>query len=78
MLTLLCCTGVWAQLASDVLSGVFTINANGVKVQFSKGNLQKIGSNYQFAEHQYDYIGNNQNDSNKDLFAFNPTLTPQT
>ena len=77
MLTLLCsCTGVWAQSASDVLSGVFTINANGVKVQFSKGNLQKIGSNYQFAEHQYDYIGNNQSDNNKDLFAFNGYSTP--
>ena len=77
MLTLLCsCTGAWAQSASDVLSGVFTINANGVKVQFSKGNLQKIGSNYQFAEHQYDYIGNNQSDNNKDLFAFNGYSTP--
>ena len=77
MLTLLCCcTGVLAQSASDVLSGIFTINASGTTVQFSKGNLQKIGSNYQFAEHQYDYIGNNQTDSNKDLFAFNGYSTP--
>ena len=76
MLTLVMSLTMAAQSTSDVLSGVFTINANGVKVQFSKGNLQKFGSNYQFAEHQYDYIGNNQNDSNKDLFAFNGYSTP--
>lgn len=77
MLTLLCCcTGAWAQSTSDMLSGVFTINANGVKVQFSKGNLQYVNGNWQFAAHQYDYIGNNQSDSNKDLFAFNGYSTP--
>lgn len=77
MLTLLCsCTGVWAQSASDMLSGIFTINASGTTVQFSKGNLQYVNGNWQFAEHQYDYIGNSQSDSNKDLFAFNGYSTP--
>lgn len=75
MLTLLCCMGAWAQ-SSDVLSGVFTINASGTTVQFSKGNLQYINGNWQFAEHQYDYIGDNQSDNNKDLFAFNGYSTP--
>ena len=75
MLTLLCCMGAWAQ-PSDVLSGGFTINASGDKVQFSKGNLQYVNGNWQFAEHQYDYIGNNQSDNNKDLFAFNGYSTP--
>ena len=75
MLTLLCCMVTWAQ-PSDVLSGVFTINASGTTVQFSKGNLQYINGNWQFAEHQYDYIGNNQSDNNKDLFAFNGYSTP--
>ncbi|MCR5366445.1 MAG: hypothetical protein K6E67_09930, partial [Prevotella sp.] len=77
MFTLLCCcTGAWAQSASDVLSGIFTINASGTTVQFSKGNLQYVNGNWQFAEHQYDYIGNNQSDNNKDLFAFNGYSTP--
>ena len=77
MLTLLCCcTGAWAQSTSDMLSGIFTINASGTTVQFSKGNLQYVNGNWQFAEHQYDYIGNNQSDNNKDLFAFNGYSTP--
>ena len=44
--------------------GLFTINANGDQVYFSQGNLQyKASTNtWQFAEHQYDYVGNaNQN-----------------
>ena len=75
MLTLLCCMVTGAQ-SSDVLSGEFTINASGTTVQFSKGNLQYVNGNWQFAEHQYDYIGNNQSDNNKDLFAFNGYSTP--
>ena len=71
MLTLLCsCTGAWAQSTSDVLSGIFTINASGTTVQFSKGNLQYIGSAstpyWKFADNQWDYLGTstNQNYSN--------------
>ena len=55
---------------SDVLNGVFTINASGEKVSFAKGNLQKIGSTYQFAEHQYDYFGTDQSDTHRDMYAF--------
>ncbi len=76
MLTLLgCCTGTWAQLASDVLNGEFTVAENGAKVIFSKGNLQYVNSKWQFAEHQYDYFGADQ-DNHKDLFAFNGYSTP--
>ncbi len=76
MLTLLCCCmGAWAQ-SSDVLSGVFTINASGDKVHFSKGNLQKVDGNYQFAEHQYEYFGTTQSANHCDLFAFNNYQTP--
>ena len=53
MLTLVMSLTMAAQSASDVLSGVFTINANGGKVQFSKGNLQYVNGNWQFAAHQY-------------------------
>ena len=47
-----------------IINGAFTINANGDQVYFSQGNLQYQASTniWQFAEHQYDYVGNaNQN-----------------
>ena len=59
-----------AEQTSDVLNGVFTINGSGEKVSFAKGNLQKIGSTYQFAEHQYDYFGTDQSDTHRDMYAF--------
>ena len=77
LLLLVCgmATGAWAQ-SSDVLSGEFTINASGDKVHFSKGNLQYINGNWQFAEHQYEYFGTTQSDNHCDLFAFNNYQTP--
>lgn len=43
---------------NGTLSGLFTINNNGAKVHFAKGNLQYQPSTdtWRFAEHQYDYI----------------------
>ena len=49
------------------INGKFTINASGDKVYFAKGNLQAVfasaGSSctWQFAEHQWDYIGGRTN-----------------
>ena len=59
MLTLLCCTGLWASSIPGALSGRFTINASGEKVLFSQGNLQYQASTntWRFATNQYDYIG---------------------
>ena len=51
------------------LSGAFTINANGDQINFSKGNLQYVGS-WQFAANQWDIIGNDQADDNRDLFGW--------
>ena len=43
------------------INGLFTINANGDQVYFSKGNLQYIGSAsipyWKFADNQWDYFG---------------------
>ena len=41
------------------VNGKFTVNANGDQVYFSQGNLQYQASTntWQFAEHQYDYVG---------------------
>ena len=45
---------------AGAIDGKFTINANGDQVYFSQGNLQYQASTntWQFAEHQYDYVGN--------------------
>ena len=51
------------------LSGAFTINANGDQINFSKGNLQYVGS-WQFAANQWDIIGAAQADDNRDLFGW--------
>ena len=64
-------------VVSDVpigaITGLFTINANGDQVYFSKGNLQYIGSAsnpyWKFAEYQWDYLGNNQGED-RDLFGW--------
>ena len=74
ILTLLCCcTGA---CATGELNGLFTINASGDKVLFSKGNLQYVDENYQFAEHQYDYFGDNQYSNHVDMFAKNGYSSP--
>ena len=41
------------------LPGAFTVNSGGTQIQFSKGNLQYLGSTntFRFADHQYDYCG---------------------
>ena len=48
-----------------IIDGVFTINANGEQVYFSQGNLQYQASTntWQFAEHQWDYVG----DANRNI-----------
>ena len=71
-----------------VIYSVFTVNRYGKKVYFSRGNLQYNASTttWQFAAHQYDYLGyDNENIGNTnyngwiDLFNFgtgsNPTST---
>lgn len=65
---------------TGAISGLFTINANGDQIYFSRGNLQYIGSAaipyWKFAEHQWDYLwtttGQNSDDQNvdRDLFGW--------
>lgn len=45
------------DIPEDVVNGLFTVNANGRQVFFADGNLQNINGGWQFAEHQYDYLG---------------------
>ena len=62
------------------INGLFTINENGDKVYFSKGNLQYIGSAatpfWKFADNQWDFFGETteQNSANqnvdRDLFGW--------
>ena len=73
ILALLCCsTGTWAE---GELNGVFSVSSTK-KVLFSKGNLQYVDENYQFAEHQYDYFGGNQYSNHVDMFANNGYSSP--
>jgi formylglycine-generating enzyme required for sulfatase activity len=47
------------QAPTGAINGKFTVNENGDKVYFSKGNLQYQASTgiWRFAENQWDYIG---------------------
>ena len=51
---------------TGAINGLFTVNPSGDQVYFSQGNLQAVGTTsssptsgwtWQFAEHQWDYIG---------------------
>lgn len=46
------------------------------QVAFAPGNLQKVNGVWQFASHQYDYFGESQTDTQKDLFRFNDYSSP--
>lgn len=52
-------SGVSMTVKPGMLGGLFTINPGGNKVRFSQGNLQyqATTNTWQFAEHQYDYVG---------------------
>lgn len=56
------------------LSGKFSVS-DTKKVHFSQGNLQYVGT-WQFAEHQWDTIGNAQADNNRDLFGWGTGNNP--
>lgn len=70
-------TTAWAQ-SSNALNGEFTVSSSGRRVVFSKGNLQQIDGTWQFAEHQYDYLGTTQdiNSTTRDVFAYNSFSKP--
>ena len=62
-------------------NGWFTINSNGDKVFFSKGNLQYNATTggFSFAEHQWDTIGtNNRLNGTMDLFSWGTGRTPNS
>ncbi len=73
-------TGSQNNAPTGAIDGKFSINAYGIQVYFSQGNLQYIGSvttpYWKFAEHQWDYLGKttgqNSDDENvdRDLFGW--------
>jgi hypothetical protein len=64
------------------INGLFTVSPNGLKVYFSSGNLQYIGSTatWKFADEQWDRIGasqgNNQYSTTRDLFGWGTSGYP--
>ena len=72
---------------TGAINGKFTINGgsggNNTKVYFSQGNLQYIGSAaapyWQFAEHQWDYIGHDSSQgADYDLIDWNTAMESHT
>lgn len=78
LLSLFLCfaSGAWAINTNGAMNGVFSISSTK-KVVFSKGNLQYVGSTWQFAENQWDYFGASQSSSHKDLFAYGDYSFPE-
>ena len=60
---------------NGALPGTFTINESGRKIQFSQGNLQYMGT-WQFAENQWNILGDSQSDNHRDLFGWGTGDTP--
>lgn len=58
------------------LTGKFSVSADQ-QVQFSKGNLQYVGT-WQFAQNQWEYFGNNQSDNHRDLFSWGTGTNPNS
>jgi hypothetical protein len=65
-----------ADGTGTVVAGLkyFSISSNQ-QVYFAKGNLQHVDNSWQFAEHQYDYFGENQTNGS-DMFGFNQYTCP--
>jgi len=55
--------------------GKFSV-AKDKKVHFSQGNLQYVGSSWQFATNQWDSFGASQSDDNRDLFGWGTRDNP--
>ena len=65
------------ETKTDVLPGKFTVNGSGVKVQFSKGNLQLTAADtWAFATNQWECFGTSQSDNHRDLFGWGTGNNP--
>lgn len=64
----------FVTFSEDVVNGLFTVDADGKQVYFGDGNLQNINGDWQFAEHQYDYLGA-YSTSAWDLFGWSTAAT---
>lgn len=72
-------TAKWVKVPENCIPGVFSVSADK-KVFFANGNLQYDADNkkFQFAEHQYDFIGesgaNISDEGIRDLFGYGTWL----
>lgn len=72
-------TAKWVKVPDNCIPGVFSVSADK-KVFFANGNLQYDADNkkFQFAEHQYDFIGksgaNISDEGIRDLFGYGTWL----
>lgn len=62
-------------LPQGILPGQFSVSSTD-QVNFSKGNLQYVGTTWQFAANQLDFLGDTQMDDNRDLFGWGTGTAP--
>lgn len=60
---------------NGALKGKFSVDDKGTQVQFSRGNLQYVGT-WQFATNQWDIFGDTQADNHRDLFGWGTGKAP--
>ena len=58
------------------IAGLFSVSET-TQVYFSKGNLQYVGTSWQFATNQYDILGNPQSSDRTDYFGYNSYTCPE-
>lgn len=62
-------------IPEGAIDGLFSVSASQ-KVYFSQGNLQNIGTSWQFASNQYDILGSPQSSTRRDYFGYNDYTCP--
>ena len=64
-----------ATYPTGAINGLFSVSDNK-QVYFSKGNLQFVGTSWQFATNQYDILGTPQSSTRADYFGYNDYTCP--
>lgn len=64
-----------ATYPTGAINGLFSVS-DSKQVYFSKGNLQFVGTSWQFATNQYDILGTPQSSTRADYFGYNDYTCP--
>lgn len=64
-----------ATYPTGAINGLFSVS-DSKQVYFSKGNLQFVGTSWQFATNQYDILGSPQSSTRRDYFDYDDYTCP--